>query len=155
MKNDFFGTREYEGRMLWFELNRYDVLSGKKCIQFTQDEGCRYDFLMTAWTTSAKSVGEIKTVHRDYYKYPNFQIDYLKVKILQDTAREHGRKAYVVGFFTDFTIVWDVTDMDLEPRRYKRFCTATTNNYCKGKKEKEEVWLTIDEAIYKEKKFNN
>lgn len=151
--DNFFTTREIEGRHEWLNLNMRDVLSGRKTIHFTTNPYELYDFDMTASTTF--SYGEIKTVHRDYFKYPNFQIDYKKLKALQELAKQDGRIPYLVCFFDDYTIVWSIADIDLEGRKYSQFCTSTTADYEKGKREKDEVWLTIDEAIYKEKKFNN
>lgn len=153
MNTGFFDARENEGRHLWLNLNERDILSGKKTIHFTENPFKVYDFDMTASTVL--SYGEIKTVHRDYIKFPNFQIDYKKLKALQDLSKQDGRVPYLVGFFNDYTIVWDITDINLEERKYNQFCTSTTAEYAKGKREKEEVWLTIDEAIYKEKRFNN
>lgn len=151
--NDFFNTRESEGRYNWLLVNIRDILRGKKCILFTDDPFCTYDFEMTAWTSSVTtSYGEIKTVHRDYALYPNFQIDYWKLKHLQEKCTKDNRIAYVVGFFTDCLLVWDITKIDLEERRYTQFCTSTTADYEKGKQEKEEVWLVKEEAIYKEEK---
>ena len=147
----FFTEREIEGRREWIDLNMRDVLLGKKTIHFTDDPYEAYDFDMTASTTY--SYGEIKTIHRDYSKYPNFQIDYRKLKTLQDKAREDNRVPYLVCFFDDVDVVWNISSIDLESRKYNQFCTSTTAEYTKGKKEKEEVWLTIEEAIYKNKKI--
>lgn len=145
----FFTARECEGRLKWLNLNLKDVLTGNKCIKFTTDPYCPHDFEMTAWTSSVTlSYGEIKTIHRNYSNYPNFQIDYNKVKTLQDNSANDNRRAYVVGFFDDDTIVWDITDIDFEERRYKQYCTTTTADYEKGKKPKEEIWLVKEEAIY-------
>jgi len=151
--NTFFNDREMEGRYAWMMLNMKDILRGKKRIDFTLDPFCTFDFEMTAWTSSVTtSYGEIKTIHRDYTKYDNFMFDYMKGKRLQNKAREDNRKAYVVGFFDDYTLVWDITEMNLEERKYTQFCTTTTANYEKGKEEKEEIWLTKEEAIYKEER---
>ena len=149
----FFENREYEGRYEWLSLNMKDIIKGKKTIHFTENPYEVYDFDMTATTTY--SYGEIKTIHRDYTKYPNFQIDYKKLKALQYRAEKDDRIPYLVCFFDDYTIVWNVADINLEERKYNQFCTSTTAEYTHAKKEKDEVWLTIDEAIYKEKKFNN
>ena len=148
--NTFFTTREIEGRYEWITLNMKDILSGKKTIHYTEDPFEVYDFDMTAST--ALSYGEIKTVHRDYTKFPNFQIDYKKLKSLQSLAKQDGRIPYLVCFFDDYTIVWDISGIDLEERMYTTFCTSTTADYTKGKREKEEVWLTIEEAIWKDYK---
>ena len=152
---DFFNKREIEGRNKWLTINLKDILLGKKCILFTTG-ACTYDFEMTAWTTTVTaSYGEIKTVHRNFTQYPNFMIDYKKVKRLQDRAIKDGRLAYVVGFFEDYDLVWDVTNMDLEGRKYTQYCTSTTADYQKGKQEKEEIYLNFDEAIYKEEIIND
>ena len=146
----FFITREFEGRADWININIRDILRGKKIIVFTQDDYDGVDFFMTAFTNSlaTTSVGEIKTIHRNYTKYENFQIDYKKLKNLQDTAKLDNRIPYLVCFFDDYTIVWDITNINLEERKYNRYCTSTTANYEKGKREKEEVWLTKEESIW-------
>lgn len=154
MSNTFFSTREIEGRSKWFELNKREILLGKKAVVFTLDEFDGVDFFMTAYTTNTRSIGEIKTVHRPYSKYPNFQIDYSKAKGVQEKAKAENSIPYVVGFFDDCTIVWDISNIDLEERRYIQYCTSTTADYQKGKKKKEEVWLLKEEAIYTGKTFN-
>lgn len=155
--DNFFSNREMEGRYEWFLIIAKDVLQGKRTIHYTEDPYEVYDFDMTAHTSATVlSYGEIKTVHRPYTKFDTFQIDYNKLKALQDLAKENGRVPYLVCFFDDWDVVWDVSDIDLEDRRYTTYCTSTTADYQKGKREKEEVWLSIaeDAAIYKRKKFN-
>lgn len=146
----FFTTREFEGRIKWMNINIRDILSGRKTIAFTADDYDGVDFFMTAFTDSimTASVGEIKTIHRNYTKYDNFQIDYKKLKNLQDVVKIDNRIPYLVCFFDDYTIVWDITDINLEERRYNQYCTSTTADYEKGKREKEEVWLTKEESIW-------
>lgn len=146
----FYTTREYEGRKKWLDINMNDVLRGKKNIVFTLDDFDTVDFLMTAFTgnKATTSIGEIKTIHRNYTKYDNFQIDYKKMKNLQDKAKNGGDIPYLVVFFDDYTVVWDITDIDLESRKYNQYCTSTTANYQKGRREKEEVWLVKEESIW-------
>lgn len=149
MANAFFNDREMEGRKRWVEINLHEMLRGEKTIHFTTDPYELFDFDMTASTVL--SYGEIKTVHRDYARYPNFQIDYGKLRNLQDMARQMGRVPYLVCFFDDVDVVWDISGIDLESRRYKAWCTSTTADYGKARREKDEVWLTIDEAIWSHK----
>lgn len=149
MNTTFFNTREHEGRYKWLSLNMRDILDGKKTIHYTSGDYDPYDFEMTA--TTVLSYGEIKTIHRNYEDYENFQIDYAKLKTLQDAAKKDSRIPYLVVFFNDWNIVWNIEDIDLEERKYTRNCTATTANYEKGKKEKEQVYVTITEAIWKKK----
>ena len=146
-----FEQREDEGRIKWLCLNLNDILRGKKCVLFTQDPYAVFDFEMTAYTTNILSYGEIKTVHRNYTNYSNFQIDYNKLKSLKDACKPENRTPYLVVFFTDYTMVWDLTDIDLEERKYTKNCTSTTaENYTKAKKEKVEVWLDDNQGlIYK------
>jgi hypothetical protein len=145
----FFENREFEGRYEWLSLNMRDVLRGRKVIQFTLDPYCPQDFEMTAYTSSTTlSYGEIKTIHRDYTKYENFQINYKKMKRLQDRAKKDGRVPYLVCFFDDYKIVWDITDIDFEARKYTQYCTPTTAFYTKEKEESEQVWLTKEEALW-------
>lgn len=142
-----FLEREIEGRSKWQKVNEYDVLTGKKVIQFTKDTYDPVDFYMTAGTKT--SVGEIKTIHRNYTQYPDFQIDYKKLKEVKDKAKEDERLAYLVVFFDDYTMVWDLSKIDIEERKHMVNCTATTaQNYNKGVKEKMEVCLTMQEAIF-------
>lgn len=142
-----FLERELEGRSKWQKVNEYDVLTGKKVIQFTKDTFDPVDFYMTAGTKT--SVGEIKTIHRNYMQYPDFQIDYKKLKEIKDKAKDDERLPYLVVFFDDYTMVWDLSKIDIEERKHMVNCTATTaQNYNKGVKEKMEVCLTMQEAIF-------
>lgn len=142
-----FEAREDEGRVLWLTINLKDITRGRKTIHFTEDQFEVYDFDMTASTRL--SYGEIKTIHRPYTKYVNFQIDYNKLHSLKELALQDNRTPYLVCFFDDYNIVWDITDIDLEARKYTTYCTSTTaENYEKGKREKTEVWLTKEEAIW-------
>lgn len=151
-----FEQRENEGRIKWLNLNLNDLLRGNKCILFTRDPYSPHDFEMTAYTTDVLSYGEIKTIHRKYTDYDNFQIDYKKLKSLKEAANTDSRTPYLVCFFTDYTIVWDLTNIDLESRKYTIDCTSTTvDNYTKGKKQKVEVWLDDnDKPIYKKTTLN-
>lgn len=143
---DKFTQRENEGRYMWLIINLPDILSGKKTIHFTDNPYETYDFDMTAHSLS---YGEIKTIHRPYTKYVNFQIDYNKLHSLKEKAKEDNRIPYLVCFFDDYSIVWDLTKINLEERKYTTYCTSTTaENYEKGKKEKQEVWLTKEEALW-------
>lgn len=146
-----FEQREDEGRIKWLLLNLNDILRGNKCVLFTRNPYAVFDFEMTAYTTNILSYGEIKTVHRNYTNYSNFQIDYNKLKSLKDACKSENRTPYLVVFFTDYTMVWDLTDIDLEERKYTCNCTSTTaENYTKGKREKVEVWLDDNQGlIYK------
>ena len=154
MRNEF-ENRENGGRVKWLQLNMKDVVSGKKTIAFTYDPYAPIDFLMTALTNVSgylESMGEIKDIHRDYTKYNNFQIDYHKLQNLKARAEEDAKVPYLVCFFTDYCIVWDLTDIDLEERKYTTLCTSTTaENYNKGSREKEEVWLDKSEALWTRK----
>lgn len=143
----FFDTREAEGRIAYLNLNLADIVKGKKTIHFTEDKYEVYDFEQTAWTTSVESYGEIKTVHRPFRDYNDFQIDYNKVKKLQTLSQTEGRRGYIVGFFRECAVVWDITDMDLEGRRRDVNCTVTTADYGK-KRVKTEIGLTEKDAIY-------
>lgn len=146
-----FEERENEGRIKWLSLNLNDILRGNKCVHFTRNPYAAYDFEMTAYTTEILSYGEIKTIHRNYTDYENFQIDYKKLKTLQDKAKEDNRTPYLVCFFNDWTLVWNIEDINLEERKYTKNCTSTTaENYTKAKKEKVEVWLDDNKGlIYK------
>lgn len=144
--NNAFTAREDEGRYKWLTININNILKGKTTIHFTEDPYEVYDFDMTA---NSLSYGEIKTLHRDYDDYENFQIDYKKLHSLKQLAQENDRTPYLVCFFNDYNIVWDLTDIDLEARKYIKNCTSTTvEGYQKGKVPKEEVWLTKEEAIW-------
>ena len=144
--NNAFTAREDEGRYKWLTININNILKGKTTIHYTEDPYEVYDFDMTA---NSLSYGEIKTIHRDYTKYMNFQIDYNKLHALKQLSQENDRTPYLVCFFDDYNIVWDLTDIDLEERKYTTYCTSTTaENYEKGKREKVEVWLTREEAIW-------
>lgn len=160
----FVKERETKGREKWFNLIKKDVQRGKKMIEFTPFKD-GIDFYMTATTGNnyiitsttennyVEILGEIKDVHRSYYykNYKTFQIDYWKLKKMQEEAALTGKRAYLVVFLTDYTIVWDITDINLEERKYIRLCTKTTGDYqekVENKVPKEEVWLVKEEALW-------
>lgn len=143
----FFDRREAEGRIAYLNLNIRDIVKGRKTIHFTEDPLEVYDFEQTAWTTSVESYGEIKTVHRPFRHYDDFQIDYKKAKNLQILSQAEDRRGYIVGFFTECVVVWDITEMDLESRARDVLCTSTTADYGK-KRIKTEIGLTEKDAIY-------
>lgn len=143
---DEFNRRENQGRLKWLNLNIKDILSGKKTIAFTQDPYCSYDMAMTSTTLF---YGEIKDIHRSYSKYPNFQIDAMKIKKLEAACVEEDRRPLLIAFFEDYTIVWDTSKVDWTERVKPVECTSTTaSNYTHGQKTKLETSFLKEEAIY-------
>lgn len=144
-----FEKREAEGRFQMLSLVMMDILRGDRAITFTPITE-HHDFDMTSFTPTIRtSKGEIKCIHRNYDDYPNFQIDYAKVRDLKVNAGKEGKTPYLICFFNDCSICWDLTNIDLDGRVYKQMCTrSTATDYSRGAVEKEEVWLTKEEAIW-------
>lgn len=85
-------------------------------IVFATDPTSRWDFMATGRTKSNPTyVGEIKNVGRPYGKYNEdsdmgYLIDFDKLKALKKIALNEGRKAILVVFFTDRTVIWEISD---------------------------------------------
>lgn len=144
---DFFKDRESEGR------DKFSRLFSKEkgyTVEFTDDPYCRYDAMMTG-KTGNEYVVEIKNVHRPFKQYDDFLIDAQKVDGLHDAGIELSKTPLITGFFTDGTLIWDVTTTEDIPRT-EAWCTATTASYEHGKKRKEMCRLTEERAAWRSTK---
>lgn len=141
-----FTEAEIKGRKKLFDLYLNKILRGQVNITFSEDPGCRHDFLMDK-LNGEKIIGEIKNINRPFSKFPNFQIDYDKCEHVLSEGKKQGRTPIVIGFFTDCTMVWDLTDIPFEERRRLVECTATTAvDYGKKKKLKDQTYLYNNEV---------
>ena len=126
-------------------------------IEFTKGEFDDYDFTQTA-TTKQKIItylGDIKDVDRSYFKYSKdkdegFLIDFDKLRRVKKAAINDGRIGLIVAFFTDMTVVWDITKIEWEKRTEWKLVNKDGQNY--GEKEWELVtYLYLDEAAWTER----
>lgn len=130
------------------------VLSPKLLIDFTRGEHDVVDFFATALTCTASTfVGEIKDLlekgyERSLRKYENYMIDWAKINLMREIARNDGRRAILIVFFTDYTVIWDVTDMDVDSRRKWRWVNKDGQNYGKRKEWQLMTFLYENEAIW-------
>ena len=130
-------------------------------IAFSTDPHSRYDFMATAYTVAQTIyVGEIKNINRPYGKYNSavdngFLIDFDKLKELKKIALNEGRKAILVVFYSDRTVVWEISDgFDAEvyggwQARAKWKATNKKGVDYGGEKDWEYVtYLFLSEAVY-------
>ena len=144
-----FDEAENLGRGKFERLCSAGIMSGERIVDFTTDPYCFYDFAMTSKTGT--SIGEIKNLDRPYTKYPNFQIDLPKLRRLLEEANRQNCTPLLVVFFSDCTLVWDISTLEdeIEDRAKKVWCTTTTaDNYNRGTKEKTETFLYSNETLW-------
>ena len=144
-----FTEAENKGREKMKTLCKEGVERGTRKIEFTEDRYCPYDLSMTSKTGT--SVGEIKNLERPYSQYPNFQIDLSKLRNLLRAAEEKDSTPLLFAFFTDCTLVWDISTLSdkIEERAKTVWCTNTTaDRYNRGHREKTETFLYSDETLW-------
>ena len=136
---------ELEGRLKFLHLVEGSIATGKRKVEFAPIEE-KHDAMMTAETIS---IVEIKNITRPYTKYKDFMIDLNKVVYLQDRGKEEGRIPYLVCFFTDCIIIWDLTSIPAKERQEEVSCTRSCRlGYRHGQTPKTETFLKREEAVW-------
>ena len=115
------------------------------------------DFFATGITLSNSgetSVGEIKNYDdpehpRNFYDYDDYMIDWLKLAKLRAIAKANNSRALLVVFFNDYTIVWDITDIDIDSRREMRKVNKDGQHYG----ENEILWMETREQTEQKMKL--
>ncbi len=152
--NDGYQLAELRGR------NKYSKRLGKgQVIVFTVQKYDGIDFFSTGNTLSNSGityVGEIKNYDdpnnpRPFKKYKNYMIDWSKLANLRAEALRRNSIPLLVVFFEDYTIVWDITNIDIDSRRKWEWVNKDGQNY--GKKEYQLMtYLYEKEILWKEDK---
>lgn len=126
-------------------------------ILFTMGRYEGVDFFSTGITESNSGktyVGEIKNYDnpnhpRNFKDYDDYMIDWSKLLLLKATARGRNSIPLLVVFFNDYTIVWDLTEIDIDSRRELRTVNKDGQNY--GEKETQLMtYLYENEILWKE-----
>lgn len=126
-------------------------------IVFTTDKMDKVDFYATGLTFNHSGdtyVGEIKNYddpnyHRSFKKFKNYMIDYWKLSYLITIAKAEGRTPLLIVYFDDYTIVWDISNIDIDSRRKWDWVNKDGQDY--GKKEYALMtYLYESEILWKE-----
>lgn len=118
-------------------------------IYFTQGEYDKVDFFATSRTlTGREYVGEIKNYEeeRSFHKFENYMIDYWKLSFLKTVASARGLIPVLIVYFSDCTVLWDLTNLDIDSRREWRWVNKDGQNYGKQKEYALQTYLYEDEA---------
>ena len=139
---------------------KYSKRFGKRqIIVFTANQYDGIDFFSTGNTLSNSGityVGEIKNYDdpnhpRPFKMYENYMIDWSKLANLRAEAISKNSIPLLVVFFEDYTVVWDLRDIDIDSRRRWEFVNKDGQNY--GKKECQLMtYLYEKEILWKEDK---
>ena len=122
-------------------------------IVYTVDRHNPIDFYATGITLEYSGVTyvvEIKNYDdpehpRPFTKFSNYMIDWSKLSTLKAEAKGKGRRPLLIVYFDDWTIIWDITDIDIDSRREWRYVNKDGQNY--GKKEWTYVTYLYQEDI--------
>lgn len=123
-------------------------------MDFTKPSYDRVDIYLTAITDTGRTyVGDIKSYldpqHPRYlYKYPDYMIDYDKLKEIKKIALNENRIPILIVVFTDYLAVWDLNKANWEDTAEWRLTNKTGVDY--GEKEWDLMaHLNPNEIVYK------
>lgn len=129
-------------------------LGDKYIMVFTSDPFAKHDVEMTARTHTDKTyLGEIKDLTNSGYerpstKYPDYQIDYLKIDYLVTEALSRGRTPILYVRFTDKTYVWDLKDIPYKERMKMVYTNDKGIDYGRTRSLTAQTYLHFDEAAW-------
>lgn len=128
-------------------------------IEYTTDQFNRVDANATGITSSNSGntyVIEIKNYDdpenpRPFTKYDDYMLDHDKVANIKEKAKREGRIPLVIVYFYDYTIVWNVSKIDIDSRANWRWVNKDGQDY--GEKELAyETYLYESEILWKEER---
>ena len=135
-----------------------EMFGFKYLFYFTQDPYKRHDFVAISKNGFEMIIGDIKCYRNPEYPryhnmsrgiiYPDFQLDYKKLKKITDLANEAEGTPIIIAHFTDVTMVWDLNKCDWKNRVRWAKCNDTGVDYGKEKTESKQSYLKFEEAIY-------
>ena len=86
---------------------------------------------------------------RPFKKYDDYMLDHDKVANIKEKAKREGRIPLVIVYFYDYTIVWNVSKIDIDSRANWRWVNKDGQDY--GEKELAyETYLYESEILWKE-----
>ena len=95
--------------------------------------------------------------YRPYTKFTcngkdyGYQIDYHKLKHLQETADKEGRIPIVYVRFDDYTYAWNISLINYEERKKWRYVNKSGVNYGKEKEWALQTYLYANESVWSKK----
>ncbi len=126
-------------------------------IVFTIDQFNAIDFYATASTLYGivTIVGEIKNYDnpdhpRPFTKFDNYMIDYGKLRNLKARAKALNAIPLLIVFFDDYTILWDLTEIDTDSRTSWEWVNKDGQNYGCEEELQEMTYLYESEILCKE-----
>lgn len=90
-----------------------------------------------------------KDKDKDEYTDHGYQVDYDKIDYLTTVCKEENRIPILYARFTDYTIVWDLTDIPYQERSRMVWVNADGQHYGERKEAALQTYLFISEAKYK------
>lgn len=141
--------KEKKGRDLFEE-----DFGSKYTITYTQDIYNTTDFTCTATTNPTRTyVGEIKAYTdakhpRRYDKFPNYQIDYIKLKSIERKANESNSIPILVVYFEDILAVWDLSRFDWKANTGWVKVNKYGYDYGREKENSYQAFISVKDARY-------
>lgn len=83
------------------------------------------------------------------YKDHGYQVDYDKIDYLYNTWLTEGRIPILYARFSDYTLVWDIRDIDYKGRQKTKLVNKDGQNYGKEKEYANQTYLYFEEAKVK------
>lgn len=121
----------------------------------TEDDFDPIDMFLTAITNPNRIYSvEVKIVGREYAKFIwrgkdyGFQIDAKKIDALWDKWLTEGRIPILYIKFNDYTIVWDIRDIDYKSRERIVETNDDGQHYGRSKSPSMQTYLFKDEAAW-------
>ena len=105
---------------------------------FTDD---RYSF-------ESKWYGDIN--HPRYSnKFPNYQIDYDKLSVLETKSKEENSKPLLMCFFSNELVVWDISKCKWKNTKRTVYTNKIGGAYGQQREYSEQAYLQLSDAIYR------
>lgn len=125
-----------------FSTDEYDRVDGYLVNFFN---GKRYE-IETKWYSDEHH-------RRNSDKFSNYQIDYDKLDNLEKKAKEKNSTPLLMVFFSNELVVWNINRCDWKSTKKTVKVNKIGGRYGAEKEETEQVYLLLDDAIYRDEKI--
>lgn len=135
------------------ELAQKDF-GGMYHIEWTTTDTCEVDLYATANTRHDRTyVGDVKAyideAHpRRFDKFPNYMIDYQKLRHITDIAIAEDRIPVLIVYFEECVVVWNLFKSDWENNTEMRWVNKDGQHYGEKKEFQKMAYLNKSEAVY-------
>lgn len=102
------------------------------------------------YTIETKWYGDIKNL-RYSDKFKDYMIDYDKLKNLTELSKTHNSKPFLICFFSNELVVWDLNKTNWDSTGEWRWVNKEGLNYGKEKEYSFMAFLKLEDAIYRNK----